>query len=343
MNVKRKLSSNSHLIINRAEDFNGDYNNTHLVNEEICLQEGVLEGCYTSKALDTSEFEGAVGSWNCITSPTQTVEFKVSVCVNGAWSKYLSYGEWGLGKENYYYNDEDEIASIKVDEIIVNNQQLANKIKYRVILRRSTVNEDSPRFRLAAITFKIPNYNYPVDVTGLPNSVDYDVPLLHQYDVGVVGNVICSATTSTMLLKFKGHDFSKNAKEYSKIKEWGEFEHGYIATLVADPGHNAPTYVNWTYNMATIGALGESAYYSKMYSWEELQYHLATVGPVGIGIRGYLGVYTASGHILVCRGYRIEDDKTIVICNDPAIKGVYYEVPLDVFKGAWKGSVSIVE
>lgn len=339
----KKISSNSHLIIDKAINFNGEYKNTELTDGKIVLKEGFLDGSYESKEYDVLAFSEAVGSWNCITSKTKTAELQVSVCVNNKWSKFLSYGQWGLGKENYYYNDGDEIADIKVDEIIIKNDLLADKIKYRVILKRCDINEQSPELSLVALTFVIPNYSYPVDATSLPSNVDYDVPLLYQHDVKKVGNVICSATTSTMLLKYKGYDFTKEAKTYSKVEEWGEYEHGYIATLVADPGHNAPTYGNWTYNMAVIGALGETAYYSKMYSWEELQYHLANFGPVGIGIRGNFGIYTSSGHILVCRGYRIEKGQTTVLCNDPNVKGVYYEVPLEIFKGAWRGSAYIVE
>ena len=117
----KKISSNSHLIIDKAINFNGEYKNTELTDGKIVLKEGFLDGSYESKEYDVLAFSEAVGSWNCITSKTQTAELQVSVCVNNKWSKFLSYGQWGLGKENYYYNDGDEIADIKVDEIIIKN------------------------------------------------------------------------------------------------------------------------------------------------------------------------------------------------------------------------------
>ena len=337
------LSTTDHTIIDRAKDFKGTYNNTELVDGVVVLKEGATEGSYESQEFDTLGFETAVGSWNCITSTTCTAELKVSVYVGGAWSKFFTYGEWGLGKENYYYNQTDSKAKMSVDEIIINTGYKATKVKYQVILKRDAANLESPKLSLVAFTFTIPGYSYPVSVVGLPNSVDYDVPKLYQHDVGVVGSVICSATTTTMLLKYKGYDFSQEAKTYSKVATWGVHEHGYIATLVADPGHNSPTYGNWTYNMAAAGALGQTAYFAKMYSFEELQYHLANYGPVGVSINGNFGIYTTGGHLLVCRGYRIANGQTTVICNDPNVRGVYYEVSLDVFMGAWRGNAYIFE
>ena len=337
------LATTDHTIIDRASEFKGTYNNTELVNGVVVLKEGATEGSYVSQEFDTLGFETAVGSWNCITSKTCTAELQVSVYVGGEWSKFFTYGEWGLGKENYYYNQTDSKAKMSVDEIIISTGYKATKVKYQVILKRDAANLESPKLSLVALTFTIPGYTYPVDVTGLPNSVDYDVPKLYQHDVGVVGGVICSATTTTMLLKYKGYDFSKEAKTYSKVATWGAHEHGYIATLVADPGHNSPTYGNWTYNMATAGALGQTAYFAKMYSFEELQYHLANYGPVGVSIKGNFGIYTTGGHLLVCRGYRIENGQTTVICNDPNVRGVYYEVSLSVFMGAWRGNAYIFE
>ena len=81
---------------------------------------------------------------------------------------------------------------------------------------------------------------------------DWDVPKLYQHDVPNIGGVICSPTTTTMLLKFMGMSFKDKGYTY---------EHEYIARMAADPGHNSPTYGNWSYNMITAGALGATAYW----------------------------------------------------------------------------------
>ena len=41
-----------------------------------------------------------------------------------------------------------------------------------------------------------------------------------------------------------------------------------------------------------------------LYSWDELKYHLATVGPVGASIKGDTGIYKTGGHLIVVVGYK---------------------------------------
>ena len=137
-----------------------------------------------------------------------------------------------------------------------------------------------------------------------------------------------------MLLKYKGFDFTGKGYDY---------EHEYMANLVADRGHNNPTYGNWSYNMITAGAFGVNAYVGRMYSWDEVKEYLANKGPLGASIAGYFGTYSTNGHLIVVRGYREENGNTTVICNDPAKKNTYYEVTLATFMNCWRNVVYIVE
>ena len=332
-----------HLIIDRAQNFKGTFTDVELKDGKVVLKEGKTSGKYESIEFDTLQFDELVATWACVTSTQATAELEVSVFTKGAWTKYFTYGEWGLGKVNTYYNQTDTNASMKVDEILLNSGALGSKFKYRVTLKRDSITVDSPRLSLVAVTLNIPNYSYPVDATNLPKEVDYELPRLYQHDVKVIGSTICSATTTTMLLKYNGHDFSEEAKTYANASLWGQYEHGYIASLVADPGHNSPTYGNWVYNMATAGAFGEDAYVARMYSWEELKAYLANYGPVGASIAGNFGIYSTAGHLIVVRGYKETATGTTVICNDPNVKGVYYEVSLEIFMNAWRGVVYIIE
>jgi hypothetical protein len=115
-----------------------------------------------------------------------------------------------------------------------------------------------------------------------------------------------------------------------------------MASIVADRGHNNPTYGNWSYNMIAAGGFGAEAYVAKLYSWEELKWYLVNVGPCGASIGGYFGAYTTGGHLIVVRGYRETADGTTVICNDPNIRGVYYEVSKEIFMEAWKKGMSYI-
>ena len=242
-----------------------EYKNENLlyVDNKIVLKDDATEGYLESCEIETNEFDIACGSWACVTPKDSSVELLVRVYADGAWSKYLSYGTWELYKDNYYYDDKDDVAWINVDEIIVRNEKKATKVQYKVVLKKN--GQESPRLSLVCITLRLQSVNslelmQPLkevkDVHLLPETVEYPVPRLNQNMVPVIGGEMCSATTTTMLLKYRGLDFADLAKTYSKVNEWGEFEHSYVATLVADPGHNAPTFGNWVYNTAVMGAFG---------------------------------------------------------------------------------------
>lgn len=326
-------------------DYTSKYSPSHLnnlkfnENGKVVLEDNALTGTYESRVFYTRKFSSLVGSWSCITSPDATIELEISIFAGGKWSKYYTYGVWGLGKTNTYYNQSDSSNNTKmsVDEIIANNGD-ATACKYKVTLRRNNVSTSSPVLSLVCLTIDIneSDYSYPVDISNLPKSVDNDLPKLFQYDVPTIGGSICSATTTTMLLNWKGYSF----------KDKVTYEHEYIASLVADPGHNSPTYGNWSYNMAVAGAFGDNAYVARMYSWEEVMYHLATVGPMGASIRSSNGEwgYKTNGHLVVVRGYRISSTGDVtVICNDPAVKAVYYEVTLSQFLQCWRGVSYVIE
>lgn len=311
-----------------------ELNNLIFKKGKIVVKDKGNEGYLVSPIVNTLSFDELVGSWSAITNATSTCELQISVKSQDVWSKFFSYGEWGLGKENYFYNQDDEKVYMNVDEILLKNNCLGEAFKYKVILKKDA------KLSLVCLALRIPGYENKVANEFLPSIVDYNVPKLNQNIVPVIGHEICSATTSTMLLKFKGFDFSQNDKE---------FEHRYIASLVADPGHNSPTYGNWVYNTAVIGAYGVDAYVARTYSWEELKYHLAKVGPVGASIKGDTGVYKTNGHLIVVRGYKEVNGETFVICNDPNINSrfgenlfVYYEFPLDVFMKFYRGVAYIV-
>lgn len=338
--TERKLSN--HILVDRAENFiETNMTNVEIKEGKLVLVAGVTEGYYESLIYNTKSYTELVASWAAISSTTATCELQIKVKADSAWSKYFTYGVWGLGRNNLYYNQTDTRVRMNTDEILLNSPYKGKAFQYKITLRRNTVEDASPILSLVAVTLNLENYTYAPSTIDLPKEIDYNVPKLNQNEVPEIGNSICSATTSTMLLKYKGFNFTDKDALY---------EHRYIASLVADRGHNNPTYGNWVYNTVTMGAFGLDAYVQRMYSWSELKYHLATVGPVGVSIKGNTGLYTTGGHLIVVRGYKEINGKTYVICNDPNINSrfgtglfVYYEFPLDVFEGFWRGVVYVVE
>ena len=188
-----------------------------------------------------------------------------------------------------------------------------------------------------ALAIEYKNYSYPVDTSILPTTVTNDVPMLRQGIVPEIGGSICSPTSATMLLKYKGLSFADK----------DEYEHRYIAYLARDYGNEI--FGNWVYNTVTISSYGIRSYTMRMYSLEELQYHLANVGPVALSVKGKMVAYdknksyTTGGHLLVATGYYIDNGKVIFKCNDPAVSEVYVEYAYETIEDVWRMVAYIVE
>jgi hypothetical protein len=261
---------------------------------------------------------------------------EVRIRVGSSWSKYFTYGVWGLGNNNYCTKGQTDTVAYLNEDTITPKGGVGNAFQYRITLKRTAASILSPKFSLAANTLVIAGITYTPDTSSLPDYILYDVPILIQTDVPVIGGSICSPTTATMLLKYKGENFTA----------YDTYEHRYIANLFKDYANNI--YGSWSYCTIGIGAYGYDAYVQSMASWEEMQLHLATVGPIGVSIAGSKNpLYSAGGHLILARGYRVVNGETFVICNDPyitasttGIAGLrgYYEYPLATFLNFWNNS-----
>ncbi len=340
---KKTLSINKHQIIHRADQF--DLNNISgliLKDGRIQLSDGVLKATYTSQEIETIPFYILVASFAAFTSKNATIEIKISVKVGNQWSDFVTYQPWGLGLENETIDHSNSLVEMATDEVKVLNGQEATAFKYEIIFKRDALNVESPKLSLFSAALKIyakQNYSYKVTTGMLPEKVEYDVPMLNQNVVPSIGNIICSATSTTMLLKYYGFNFSDKDSEY---------EHRYIASLVLDHRGSRGIYGNWPFNTAVMGAYGLDAYVARMYSTEELMYHLANVGPVAITVGGQMtsdvGNYYTDGHLLVCKGYEILEDGSVnFLCNDPNVKVVSCKYTETKIKSTWSGIVYVIE
>lgn len=338
---KTIVSPVNHLFkTNKFDD--GVFNGTEL-NEKgnIILKDNVTEGTFISKEYEHSSFYEAIGTWNALTSTTSTCEFLVSLKVDGKYSDYVSYGEWGLGLQNKCVSQTKSSIKLSYDEIIVLNNKNAEGFKFKIILRRKNISDDTPIVFFVSLAFNIKNYNYSFDKTLVKNTVKYDVPQLYQHDVPTIGNSICSITSSTMLLKFKGHDFT----------QFNSLEHEYIASLFKDYGNNI--FGNWVYNCVGMGSYGERAYVKRFADTYEFFYSLQEIGPMAASISGtvkYTKVdtntsssYTTKGHLIVVTGYEINNNSTYIYINDPNVKGVAIKMTLTDFLSVWKNIGYVIE
>lgn len=344
---KEKVSSfiKPHQYVMYAKDFDVlSMNYLSFDQGKLQLKSGQTMATYESEVIDTPLFSKLVGSWAAQTSVNATIELKVRVMVNGEWSRYVSYRPWGLGRNNFSLNTSDHLIALSIDEVLVLNNQLGEKIQFQVLFERDDAQTPSPSLDLVSFAFTIPYYDYQLEVDDLPNYIDYDVPKLNQQAVPNIGSRICSPTSSAMLLLYKGHDLYVE----------DELPHRYTSSLFMD--HGARIYGNWVYNTVGMSSFNEKAYVGKMYGFEELMDHLVNVGPLAASVRGDMGLYTTGGHLVVVRGYRMTDNGHIfVLVNDPNINDrfgnddsgqplfVYYEYPLETFMNAWNGIVYIIE
>lgn len=318
-----------HQIFNFAKDLN--------LNEGLELKEGkvVLKNGFNHSTIDSSVIEiipskSVVASWACITSKEANCEVKVRLRVEEKWSDYVSYGKWGFGLENEAHYQENSLIKLVEDEMKILDDKLADAIQYQIILERTSQSVESPKLSLITFALEILNYHYDVDTNNLPLEVYYDVPKLCQLVVPEIGNSICSPTSMTMLLKYKGIDLSVLNDEY---------EHRAFALLSRDYGNEI--FGNWVYTTVAATSFGVDACVERMYSLDELRHHLATTGPIALSVRGRMlsdkKDYTTKGHLLVCNGYKYVDGSLYFICNDPNVNEVSCLYSEEIIQTTWRG------
>lgn len=322
--------------------FDGNKENLVLNDKgQLILENNKLEGTYYSNEIECHTFSEVVATWCAISSKTSTCELFVSLKVNGTYSDYITYGEWGLGLQNGSTDQTNSLIKLADDEVKVLNNKYANAIKYKIILKRKSVNNDSPIVSLITFALNLTNYNYDFSSELLKKSVKYDVPELYQHDVPTIGNSICSITSSTMLLKYKGYSF----------KEFNALEHEYMASLLRDYGNNI--YGNWVFNCVGMSAFGERAYVKRFFNTNEFLYSIQEIGPMAASIKGTVkyfnmktqsnGSYTSAGHLLVVTGYEITESVTYIFINDPNVNGVSIRMTLPDFLNIWRNVSYIIE
>ena len=97
-------------------NFEGTMENVHINKEgRLVLDEGEIIGTFTSKEYDHRAFVKLVASWGAITDYDATCELLVSVKVGDKFSEYITYGEWGLGRENKCVAQKKDLIKLTED------------------------------------------------------------------------------------------------------------------------------------------------------------------------------------------------------------------------------------
>ena len=342
-----QVAKAEHMFIDRT--FDGIKENTEIKGGKLVLTSDAISGTYSTGEISVTDFNECVGSFSCITSKKATCELEVRIKVNNTWSVYYSYGAWGRGLKNACYGKSDSISKMVEDEIKTTKNP-ATAFELKVTLRRDALNVDSPVLSLVALSLDLANYSYPVDITNVKKEVKYDVPCLYQQIVPEIGGSICSPTSCTMLMKFKGYSFLNlegDAYELSPDipKSQTSYEHGYFANIAKDYGNNI--FGNWSYCCIAMGSYGENAYVKRFFSENELIHQLAYCGPIAASIKGYVinGVknYNTAGHLMVVSGYRIEGNNIYYYIHDPNVPSVAVEMTSENFFNIWRNVGYVLE
>ena len=352
--LKYELPAKTHQIILNASDFpvpdnsttfkkgNGYIElNTNKVNNYFYCGEG-------EEYIAPRPFTGLVVSWGAIdTSSTAKVTVDIKLRVNGTWSDYVSYGSWGFEGSNGNASKTDSTGLIKIstDEISVLNGKTADAIRYKVNLSRSSASAVSPKIKYLSFAFDYSSYSYSVNKNHLPEKVFHNVPKRYQLDVAGDGNVMCSATSTTMMLEYHGIDLSAKTKAYGYT-----YPQEYIARkVVRDVNMSGGGFGNWVYNTVSMSHYGFKSYVARYYSIEELMYDL-TKGPVCLSIKKCTmtqyenyKTYTHSGHIIVAVGYQYINGQLYITCNDPYVPQVTCNYSATLLTSYWKNIGYVIE
>lgn len=311
-----------------ADGLTGSFEGVKRQEGHLCLDE-VKEGQFVSAPISLPECDTLLVSWCCYRRGG-SVEMLLSYeKADGTYSDFFSFGEWSAkpcGK------------SRKTDEGIMDQDTLLLPCKTtRVIVKaRLTTGTDGSgdpwllRFAVA--------YNgtpcFAVDTAALPNEVLLDVPPRSQMLVPVIGNIICSPTSTSMCMDCRGLSLPT----------------ADVAAMCYDHGENI--YGNWLFNVACAGEQGFEAHFD-MYDVEAAMHCLAQGVPLAFSIQSVEGQITNApqayrhGHLICVIGYKTVNGRLHFVVNDPAsgdISAVRRLYDAQELRSAWKmGAVYVIK
>lgn len=311
-----------------VDGLTGSFEGVKRQEGHLCLDE-VKEGQFVSAPISLPECDTLLVSWCCYRRGG-SVEMLLSYeKADGTYSDFFSFGEWSAkpcGK------------SRKTEEGVMDQDTLLLPRKTtRVIVKaRLTTGADGSgdpwllRFAVA--------YNgtprFAVDTSALPSEVLLDVPPRSQMVVPVIGNIICSPTSTSMCMDYRGLSLPT----------------ADVAAMCYDHGENI--YGNWLFNVACAGEQGFEAHFD-MYDVEAAMHCLAQGVPLAFSIQSVEGQITNApqayrhGHLICVIGYKTVNGRLHFVVNDPAssdINAVRRLYDAEELASAWKmGAVYVIK
>lgn len=298
-------------------------------NGALVLEDGQLEGAFTSAIYTGVDFEYLVASWNADVPPGAWVEIRGRALVKanpadtgeaGEWSKWLSWGKWGPSVKRASTTDRDSLAFMSTDEFSIFGSAGGTEIQLMAVLCRDSADIPSPVLRQVAATWQNTNEGrevvpvYAQEAVQPAEAVRLSTPAYAQMNRDPsIANSICSPLTASVLLNDRVSGLDLLPEEVALIAQ--DFNYGFG---------------NWAYTMATAGAYGFEAYV-QFASFDIVMQELTKGNSVGMAVRyttdpkdkslPYLengAISSTNGHLITITGYFWQDGELYFYSSDSA-------------------------
>lgn len=290
------------------------------------------QATYQSVAIESELFLELVLSWNVRNLNDSMLIFSLSIGNTEGFGDFHLMGSFLDEKSRSLSSEENEYSKVSIDTLINKNSEENNLIKLKIAFSPS--NNDDLALENISVTSKLVNGELNFDESLLSNKL-IDVPAIQQLSVPLIGNIICSPTSLSMIANFYGYQFSQ--EEMSK--------------KVYDNG--ARIYGNWTLNVSYVGSLdglyGRVEYLSDFnevinYINKDIPLVLSITTTSKEQLEGTIMAY-AGGHLLVLVGFEEIDGTWYGIVNDPAEyenEKVQRKYKLDQIINVWRGYTYVI-
>lgn len=316
-----------HTIPFNASNLKGSFNGVKAENGYLQL-DNCKEGAFVSEPISVPECDTLLISWNCYRRGG-SVEMMLSYQkANGSYSSFFSYGEWGTKPANKSCKTEEGV----MDQDTLMLPEKTKSVIIKAVLTAGTDGSGDPQLIRFGLTHN-GTPNFTVDTSALPEEVILNVIPRSQMEVPVIGGIICSPTSTSMCMDYKGLSLPT----------------ADVAAMCFDYGDDI--YGNWLFNVACAGEQGFEAHFD-MYDTEAAMHCLANGTPMAFSIRTEDGQITNAphgyrfGHLICVTGYKKINGKLHFIVNDPSskdVKDVRREYDAEELASGWKlGAVYVI-
>lgn len=319
----------------------------------LVMKPGTTSGVWQSPWV-TGSARYAVPSWNVASAPAgSSVNVWVRVRQGSKLSGWKFMATWRhdttKGPRTSYGSQSDALASVATDQVEARPGVTWTGWQMKVELRRAKASAAGPRISaLHLAASNLGKRTIAKSKTTMTRTIDLKVPRFSQMvhrghfrEWGGGGNVWCSPTTTTMLLKYLGKGVYRRPAQRVMGTNERDAVVDYAAKSTWDSGYRGAG--NWSFNMAFASRYGTTASVRRLADLRDVEALVKKGIPVGASIafgKGKLSrapISSTPGHLVVIRGFT---KKGHVIVNDPAaasnasVRRVYWRAQ---FERAWLG------